>query len=329
MFDFQVETPILNGPYDEPSRHWRIVSGEDARIVEERRKASYFWRGAKRTTEDEDSEDIGTEIQLLTVNRIRDRVRQWRAEGCPGASRITLELLAWWQREGRAQRLFFAQLEAAATVIFLTEARPDHLQGIAVALDEPTARQREDGIKALRRHACKMATGSGKTTVMGMLAAWSILNKVGSGKRDARFSDWVLIVCPNVTIRSRLAELDPAHGDASLYRTRDLVPPHLMGLLGQGRVTVKNWHAFEVRDENSVAGDSARVVRRGRELRTRQTVKIGEKTTTSRGVRSMTPESYRKLVTLELLEVVSERRDALGNVVQAEVVETRYVESDA
>jgi type III restriction enzyme len=63
-----------------------------------------------------------------------------------GASRISLELLAWWQREGRAQRLFFAQLEAAMTVIFLTEARPDYLQGIDIRPDAPTSGQVASGI---------------------------------------------------------------------------------------------------------------------------------------------------------------------------------------
>ena len=38
-----------------------------------------------------------------------------------------------------------------------------------------------------------MATGSGKTTVMGMLAAWSILNKVND-RNDSRFSDVVPVV---------------------------------------------------------------------------------------------------------------------------------------
>src|SRR5581483_2327899 len=95
-----------------------------------------------------------------------------------------------------------------------------------------------------QRYACKMATGSGKTTVMGMLAAWSILNKVND-KNDARFSDVVLVVCPNVTIRGRLRELDPEADEASIYRTRDLVPPHLMPLLRNGKVLVTNWHVFE------------------------------------------------------------------------------------
>ena len=326
MLDFQVESPIQNSPYEEPTRWWRIVQGETPQLMEGRRPAAYFWR--KPGGAEDDSDDVGTEITLIMVNRIRDQVRKWHQEGCPGATRISLELLAWWQRDGRAQRLFFAQLEAAMTVIFLTEARPDYLQGIDIRPDAPTASQAAEGIKPLLRWACKMATGTGKTTVMGMLAAWTILNKVASRGTDARFADFVLVVCPNVTIRSRLGELDPGRGEASLYRTRDLVPPHLMPLLAQGRVLVRNWHAFELQDESSVGGDSSRVVKRGRELRERRTVRIAEKATTARGARYMTLEAYRKAQVLGLLEVVSEARDEHGLPVQAEVVETRYVESD-
>src|SRR5262249_11732706 len=138
-------------------------------------------------------------------------------------------------REGRGRRLFFAQLEAAETLIFLAEARSDFKQGVDVPPDPGGD---------FRRYACKMATGSGKTTVMAMLSAWSILNKVGS-RGDARFSDVVLVVCPNVTIRNRLRELDPNEDEASLYLVADLVPPHLMTQLRKGRVLVKNWHEFE------------------------------------------------------------------------------------
>jgi type III restriction enzyme len=327
MLDFQVESPIQNSPYQEPTKWWRIAVGETPQLMDGRRPAHYHWR--KPGSADEESEDVGTEITLIIVNRIRDRVRQWRADGYPGASRISLELLAWWQREGRAQRLFFAQLEAAMTVIFMTEARADYLQGIDVAPDKPSERQAAEGVKPLMRWACKMATGTGKTTVMGMLAAWTILNKVASGGRDARFSDFVLVVCPNVTIRSRLGELDPSRGEASLYRTRDLVPPGLMELLTQGRVLVRNWHAFDLLDESRVGGDSARVVRRGRELRERKTIRIAEKTTTARGARYMTLEAYRKAQLLGVIEVIGETQGADGVPVQAEVVETRYVESDA
>ncbi|NJK42709.1 MAG: DEAD/DEAH box helicase family protein, partial [Aquincola sp.] len=171
---------------------------------------------------------------------------------------MTLELMAWWQREGRPVPLFYAQREAALTAIFLAEARADFLQGINVPLDEPSDELKAQGFKAFRRHACKMATGTGKTTVMAMLAAWSILNKVAN-RGDRRFSDAVLVVCPNVTIRSRLAELDPGLGEASLYRTRDLVPERLMPDLKQGRVLVLNWHVFE---KQSTQGGN-RVVRAG------------------------------------------------------------------
>ena len=147
-------------------------------------------------------------------------------------------------RDGREKRLFFAQLEAAETIIFLTEARTDFRQGIAIPRDEPSEERKRRVTPASLRYACKMATGSGKTTVMAMLAAWSILNKVND-RGDARFSDVVLVVCPNVTIRDRLRELDPNEGEASIYRTRDLVPPHLMAALTQGRVLVTNWHVFE------------------------------------------------------------------------------------
>ena len=91
---------------------------------------------------------------------------------------------------GRDQRLFFAQLEAAETIIFLTEAERDFLQG-SHPRDEPSDAEKAEGYTGFLRYACKMATGSGKTTVMAMLAAWSILNKVND-RTDARFSDVVL-----------------------------------------------------------------------------------------------------------------------------------------
>jgi type III restriction enzyme len=185
-------------------------------------------------------------------NLIRQRLKEWREQGWPGVSRTTLELLNYWRRDGRQQPLFFAQLEAAETIIFLTEARGDFLQGIDIPWDEPSPERQTDGYKAFLRYALKMATGTGKTTVMGMLAACSILNKVND-RSDARFSDVALVVCPNVTIRRRLGELDPQEGEASLYRTRDLVPPHLMPDLTKGRVLVTNWHVFEPQGSKAAA----------------------------------------------------------------------------
>ena len=277
---FEVETPILNAPYDEPAEHWHLLEGSPAGRIPGRRPAGYFYRppGADPATT-----AGATFVELALVNRIRERVEDWREEVFrtgTGVTRTTLDLMRYWRREGRKQRLFFAQVEAAETIIFLTEARGDHLQGIDIPLDEPSAEQQTQGACAFLRAACKMATGSGKTTVMGMLAAWSILNKADRG--DSRFSDVVLIVCPNVTIKNRLLELDPNLGEASLYRTRDLVPPELMPRLTQGKVLVTNWHVFE-KQQMQVGGETARVARVGVEEKRIETVRIGDKSTTARG----------------------------------------------
>ena len=333
MFDFQVESPIVNSPFMVPQRHWQVEEGTPPVLVEQRRKPVYFYRPPSyEVCKEGIDEEVGYQIELLLVSRIRTRLAEWRAAACPGASKVTLELLAYWQRAGREKRLFFAQMEAAQTVIFLTEARADFLQGIQIPLDEPSDKQKADSLKAFVRYACKMATGSGKTTVMGMLAAWSILNKLAAGRDKGRarvFSDTVLVVCPNVTIRNRLAELNPALGEASLYRSRDLVPPHLMGTLSQGRVLVVNWHAFALQDGNKVGGTSAKVVRTGRALNVLETVRIGDKTTTARGTRYLTLADYQSQVAAGLLEVRLEEADDSGSLVRAQVASTRHVESDA
>ncbi len=244
MSDFEVPEAIICSPFDEPAHHWYFEEGVEPEKRRGRRPAIYYYPDPSSPDTAGITAPKGTAIELKLVNLVRSRVKQWRTAGYPGVTATSLELLNYWRRDGRSFRFFFAQLEAAETIVFVNEARRDFVQGIDTPLDEPSEQQKtERAYKAFRRYACKMATGSGKTTVMGMLAAWSILNKV-QHRGDARFSDVVLVVCPNLTIRERLAELDPARGNASIYRTRDLVPQHLMPSLRRGRVLVKNWHEF-------------------------------------------------------------------------------------
>src|SRR5918911_2829639 len=226
MNSYEVPEPILNSPFNEPAEHWNIIEGEEPERLPGRRPSVYFYRDPKASPEEYSGREAGVAIEMKLVNRIRERVKAWREQGYPGATRTTLELLSWWRRDGREKRLFFAQLEAAETIIFLIEARADILQGIDIPRDEPSEEKKQQGYIGFTRYACKMATGTGKTTVMAMVAAWSILNKAND-RSDARFSDVVVVVCPNVTIRDRLRELDPEQGEASIYLTRDLVPSHL------------------------------------------------------------------------------------------------------
>jgi len=274
----EVDSPIINSPFIEPQCHWVIARGEQPIKAVGRRRASYFYRvpehsgrGKKSKSQTDFFEDpsIGNEVELTIVTQIRGRIAEWRngtrSAGVPydGASPITKELLDLWRSHDRMQRLFFAQIEAAETIIFLIEATDDYKKGLTeIPIDQPGLDTKEAGFKAFLRYACKMATGSGKTTVMGMLAAWSILNRVAS-PTDNRFSDTILVVCPTVTIRGRLQELNPSLGDLSLYRTRQLVPPHRMEDLRKGEVMIANWHRLAKKETNTVNGDAAKVVKTG------------------------------------------------------------------
>lgn len=318
---FEVPQPILNGPFEMPGEHWRLMEGEPPERVQGRRVAGYWYRDPKANVQDGGgSRGVWREMEL--VNAIRARMAEWQAEGRPGITRTTAELLDWWTRDGRHPRLFFAQREAVEAMIFLAEARPDFLQGLVVPGDEPSEEKKQAGFAAFRRHCAKMATGSGKSTVAGMLAAWSILNKLAD-RGDARFSDTVLIVCPNVTIRSRLGELDPQQGDASLYRTRDLVPPGMMDDLKRGRVIIRNWHDFEQRQPGN-----GRVDRRGvAEVRT-EWITIGTKNTSARGSRYFDIASYEASRASGALDVIKEEAGEDGALRRALIRSTRYVESD-
>ena len=284
----EVPEPIINSPYYEPDCHWQVQHGAQPVKAEGRRPAYYYYRlpegagtgrAGRRQTDMLSDVDVGEREELGQVNLIRQKVRDWREgalTGVPydGVSRVTRELLELWRSEDRGQRLFFAQIEAAETVIFLVEGNTLYHKGLTkIPLDEPGAAAKEKGYRHFLRYACKMATGTGKTTVMGMLAAWSILNRVAA-PTDDRFSDTVLIVCPNVTIRERLQELDPLLGDLSLYRTRQLVPPQRMEELRRGEVMIANWHRLARQETNSVNGVSSKVVKAGEPV---ETVKMSGK----------------------------------------------------
>lgn len=329
----EVREPIQNRPFEEPQRYWFIREGEEPQLRDGRRDSIVYpprdqakeWDVSDGTLRKSEAFPGGYEMAL--VNLIRERVKAWREQNYRGVTRTTLELLQYWRREGREARLFFAQLEAAETVIFLREARADFRQGIAVPVDEPSKQQQEAKVKAFIRYACKMATGSGKTTVIGMLAAWSILNKV-TNRSDGRFSDVVLVVCPNVTIRSRLAELDPEAGEASVYRKRDLIPPQLMPSLRQGKVLVTNWHIFEPQTPQT-GGVSAKVMKAGVALRTEELFHIGVKTTTARGSRYITQEGLDAKVAAGLMKVLKEEREKDGSLKRVWVESVRHIESEA
>ena len=285
-----VEDPILCSPYEEPELHWLYDTRTGIPSKNPGRRPASYWYKSERTG--------STQLSLLAeeerddlplVNALRADAKRWRESGWRGASETTKRLLRHWWRADRARRLFFCQVEAVETIIYLREmlarGRPPRrkpelgvkefeLLGRGVnprpetwiakvaqppkLVDAPAG----NGAKPIPRYACKMATGSGKTVVMAMLVAWAFCNR-GTKPGDPRYPRRVLVVCPNLTIKERLRVLRP--GDPhNYYEAFDLVPSPLRPELAKGKVLVTNWHRLGPEPEEVKVG-KATVTRLGPE----------------------------------------------------------------
>ncbi len=251
MPDAVFDNPILNSPYVEPKRRWRFSDdGITSEIDPGRRPSSYFVPIAKaRTTAAElplDGDWTRDRIQEnKLINDIRDRIMLWRCAGWAGTTPATRRLLEHWTDAGRERRLFFCQVEAVETAIYIQEVI--NKQGAQDAWIVNQLREMSaDANPGLFRIALKMATGTGKTVVMAMLIAWQTLNKVAN-RQDARFTDAFLVVCPGITIRDRLRVLLPQDA-GNYYRELNIVPVEDRGRLASARIIITNFHAFLARE---------------------------------------------------------------------------------
>ena len=245
-----IENPVLNSAYDEPKRHFRFTDeGISNEIVEGRRISSYFVpiprpkkKGKQLVFDTEWTEDRIEENKI--VNRIRERVGIWRSGGYVGVTPTTSQLLEYWTNPERENKLFFCQIEALETAIYITEVAKKY----GDAWMENQLREANDSANpGLLRLAFKMATGAGKTVVMAMLIAWHSLNKLAN-TQDARFSDTFLLITPGITIRDRLRVLLP-NDPSNYYRQRDVVPSHMLEKLDQAKILITNFHAFKLREK--------------------------------------------------------------------------------
>ena len=272
-----VENPILCSPYKEPDQHWLYNTQTGVPSKTPNRRPASYWFKSERTGSAQMSllaEEERDDLPL--VNALRDDVKRWRESGWENASETTKKLLRHWWREDRTRRLFFCQIEAVETIIYLREIlaqgkKPRWTPKLALEeyntlaegqnprphewitkvaqhpklADIPNANDHR--LKPIPRYACKMATGSGKTVLMAMLISWAFCNR-GTKPGDPRFPRRSLIVCPNLTIKERLAVLRPDDPD-NYYEKFDLVPTTLRGELAKGKVFVTNWHWFSPESE--------------------------------------------------------------------------------
>ena len=265
-----VTQPVLNRPYAEPSRHWQLAADNTSTgvAVKGRRPSQSLTIVPKvRNQKGADSqlrmETIPPEQNEL-VNRIRAMVARWRDEKYPDATAATRQLLFHWRSEANEPRLFFAQVEAAETLIWLTEGNASR-HPVLAEIRRDLADANGDYNAGIYRLAVRMATGSGKTAVMGMVIAWHAVNAAASLRRDDRYTSLFLAMAPGHTVRERLAVLDPAHSN-NVYDEMRLLPESKRSVLGAVKVRVLNWHAFQPRDRlgDLASSDAKKLIRGGR-----------------------------------------------------------------
>lgn len=252
MPDQIIDNPVINSPFLEPQRHFHFSEdGITNQIIEGRRVSAYFIPIPKPRKKGVvqaglfDTEWTENRVKENDfINEVRRQVWKWRIGGYLHVSQTTRKLLEYWQKPGRERRLFFCQIEAVETAIYLTEVASNVGDS---SLIEKIKEQNKAANHDLYRMAFKMATGSGKTLVMAMLIAWNTLNKIAN-PQDTRFSDTFLIVTPGITIKDRLRVLYP-NDPTNYYRLHDLVPPELMHQMLRATILVTNFHAFLQREK--------------------------------------------------------------------------------
>ena len=281
--------PILNSPYECPTRHWELdPDGQPTQKVLERRRAAEFITPVPKPKKRKKAEtqvalafdeglNLSTKAQQYDVTSIINQVRQsvdsWRALPNPDQWQVTPEtrrlLQHWRDHKFSSIRPFFCQVEAVETVIWLGEVAPQSKAG--KQLLEYLARANHDANPELMRLALKLATGAGKTTVMAMIIAWQTVNAV---RRTASklFTRGFLLVAPGLTVKERLRVLQPNDPD-SYYKDRELVPGDMLEDLSRAKIVITNFHAFRPRDRIEVSKGGKQLLkgRTGVELQTRET----------------------------------------------------------
>lgn len=236
---------IINKPYECPDKHWDIDTESGYPIeVQGRRPSEYRILPARSAAKSRKSNKGQIEMeqgqQMLpghayrfeTVEQLRSKLIGWRRDGYPETTPISKRLLQHWTASDRSRPLFFCQIEAAETFIYLAETQEG--QKIVKSIGG-------DG-GPFERWCAKMATGTGKTVVMAMLVAWQTLNH-HHNPVNPNYTRSFLAVTPGLTVKDRLSVLIPG-SEGNYYHIFNLLPPgqYREILLAHAKILIVNWH---------------------------------------------------------------------------------------
>ena len=292
MTDLFFEQPVLNSPYECPSRHWELdETGQPTQQIVERRRPAEFVSPIPQPKKRKGSaqqaalvfdeaaqklEAAGQQYDLTAIiNGVRQQVDRWRDLPNPSQWQVTPEtarlLQHWRHHRFSGIRPFFCQVEAVETAIWLSEVAPRTGRAGKSFLDHLTNANNDANPELpLPRLALKLATGTGKTTVMAMLIAWQTINAVRRPQSN-RFTRGFLVVTPGITIKDRLRVLQPNDPD-SYYQSRELVPSDMLPDLEKAKIVITNYHAFKLRERMELSkGGRSLLQGRGETLTTLET----------------------------------------------------------
>ena len=146
------------------------------------------------------------------VHKIREKVKTWREAGYRDAAETSKSLLNWWfntphlmegtDGETGEFQYYFAQREALETVIYLHDVIRVQDKYDLMRFDSSGAISTGMFDEDWRRFVLKMATGTGKTKVMGLVVAWSFFHKLY--EPDSDLSRNFLVIAPNIIVLDRI-----------------------------------------------------------------------------------------------------------------------------
>ena len=147
--------------------------------------------------------------QLLPplVHKIREAVYKWRDNDYEGASQTTKSLFKFWfnteHKDGdNTFQFYFAQREAIESIIYLYEIAEAKDKFELMRFDSSGRISTGMFPETWTRYVIKMATGTGKTKVMGLALVWSYFQKLYES--ESLLSKNFLIIAPNIIVLNRL-----------------------------------------------------------------------------------------------------------------------------
>ena len=146
------------------------------------------------------------------VAEIRQKVKGWRGKNYEGATPTSQALLKFWFKTKHLTReadgttsefaFYFAQREALETIIYLYDVVRFQDKYDLIRFTSHGSLSPGMFAEDWRRLVIKMATGSGKTKILGLSLVWSYFHKLY--EPDSKLARNFLVVAPNIIVLDRI-----------------------------------------------------------------------------------------------------------------------------